>query len=186
MLAYSSVENMGIMAIGFGLGGLRAVAATLHMIAHSLIKGAFFLIAGDILHAWKRRDIAGASGVLATWPRTGWIWILAFVAISGLPPFAAFFSEIMLMSALLAAGYPVLLAVFLFLMTVIIWGMGRGVLAVALGDRRVDIAGHKSSSIWPQAILLGLAMVLVFAMPQPMEVFLRDVAALLGVGGGVR
>lgn len=186
MLAYSSIENMGIMAIGFGLGGAGALAAVLHMIAHSLVKGAFFLTAGDILHAWKRRDIAGASGVLATWPRTGWVWLMAFIAISGLPPFAAFFSEIMLMSALLENGYPVLLAVFLLLLTVIIWGMGRGVLSVALGPVRPDLAGHKRSAVWPQAALLLLAIGIVFAMPQPVEEFLRDVAAILGVQRGLR
>ncbi|HOG64946.1 MAG TPA: proton-conducting transporter membrane subunit [Spirochaetota bacterium] len=186
MLAYSSIENMGIMAIGFGLGGAGAVAAVLHMVAHSLVKGAFFLTAGDILHAWKRRDIAGAGGVLATWPRTGWVWLTAFVAISGLPPFAAFFSEIMLMSALLEAGYPVLLALFLLLLTVIIWGMGRGVLAVAMGPARPDLAGHRSSAIWPQVLLLGLAIAIVVAMPQPVETFFRDVAAILGVNGGQR
>lgn len=180
MLAYSSIENMGIIVIGFALGGLGAIAATLHMVAHSLAKAAFFLTAGDILHRWKSRETGGASGargVLATAPRTGWAWIVSFVAISGFPPFPAFFSELMIVAALLAAGLPVLMVVFLGLLTVIMFGMGRAVLAIALGPKRTDLASSHREPVWPQFLLLSLAVVVGLFMPAPVADFLQAVAA---------
>jgi len=108
LLAYHSVENIGIIALGLGVGvlGLRvgspAVAvigfagALLHVLNHALFKGLLFLAAGNILHSTHTREIDHLGGLLKRMPRTGLIFLVGAAAISGLPPLNGFVSEFLI------------------------------------------------------------------------------------------
>ena len=105
LLAYSSVENIGIITLGMGLGilGLHAhnpmltilgfLGALLHILNHGLFKGLLFLGAGSILHYTGTRDINQLGGLLKKMPVTGYTFLVGSVAISGLPPLNGFISE---------------------------------------------------------------------------------------------
>ncbi len=105
MLAYSSVENLGIIFIGLGLSMiffsqgmpslaiLGLLAALLHSLNHTLFKGALFLGAGAILHASHERNMENLGGLLRNMPWTGTCFLLACLSISALPPFNGFVSE---------------------------------------------------------------------------------------------
>lgn len=114
-LAYSSIENMGIIAMGFGFGflgescGSGAVAfcgfggAFLHMCNHSLLKGGLFLGAGSVQRAAGTLNMDIMGGLLKRMPLTGSVFILNSIGICGLPPFNAFASEILIYCAGLTA-----------------------------------------------------------------------------------
>lgn len=105
LLAYHSVENIGIIALGLGLGclglsnhrpGLALLGfagAILHTLNHALFKSLLFLGSGAFHHALGTRDIEAGGGLLKTMPWTSALSILAAAAISGIPPFNGFISE---------------------------------------------------------------------------------------------
>ena len=93
MLAYSSVEHMGILALGVGLGGAGSFGALLHAVNHSLAKAMLFLLAGNILAAYRTKATAEVRGMARVLPVTGALWIAGFLAITGSPPFGPFVSR---------------------------------------------------------------------------------------------
>lgn len=115
LLAYSSVENLGIifMALGLALiflgtghaliGTLAFVAALYHVINHALFKGLLFLGAGAILHSTHERDLEQMGGLLRRMPWTGWFFLIGSVSIAALPPFNGFVSEWLTFQAALQA-----------------------------------------------------------------------------------
>src|SRR5262249_46299958 len=87
LLAYSSVEHMGILSLGVGLGGAGIFGSMLHAINHSLTKASLFLVAGNILAVYKTRSIGQVQGVSRVLPVSGIVWLAGFFAITGSPPF---------------------------------------------------------------------------------------------------
>jgi formate hydrogenlyase subunit 3/multisubunit Na+/H+ antiporter MnhD subunit len=111
VLAYSTVENAGIVALGLGLGllglagGMPVVAvlafagALLHVWGHALAKGVLFLAAGAVAHATGSRALDRLGGLLRTMPETGAAFLVGAAAITGLPPLGGFASELLLLVA---------------------------------------------------------------------------------------
>jgi hydrogenase-4 component F len=94
LLAYSSIEHMGIIALGIGFGGAAGPAALLHVLNHSLAKVLLFLLAGTIILAFGTQKIRRIRGLLATSPLTGVLFFGGILAVAGSPPFGAFWSEL--------------------------------------------------------------------------------------------
>ncbi len=94
MLAYSSVEHMGILALGVGIGGAAGFGAMLHAVNHSVTKAMLFFVAGNILAAYKTQEYRRTcAGVLRVLPISGVLWLAGFLAITGSPPFGTFLSD---------------------------------------------------------------------------------------------
>jgi hydrogenase-4 component F len=133
MLAWSSVEHMGLLALAVGVGGTGASAAMLHAVNHSLTKGMLFLLAGNVLGHYRSRASADVRGLLRTLPVTGFLWVLGFLAITGSPPFAPFVSELAIVRAAFVEGHAVVGVAVLALLALLFLGMARVVLAMAHG-----------------------------------------------------
>jgi formate hydrogenlyase subunit 3/multisubunit Na+/H+ antiporter MnhD subunit len=115
-LAYSSVENMGLITLGFGvafwawsaghpqIAALAMAGALLHAWNHTLMKGLMFLAAGSVLHGTGTRDLEHLGGVMQRMPRTGSLMLVGALAIAGLPPMNGFVSEWLLYLALMHTG----------------------------------------------------------------------------------
>ena len=115
LLAYSSVENVGIIAMGVGLATvgralgrgdlvvLGLAGALLHVLNHSLFKPLLFLVAGNVLHATGTRRIASLGGLARAMPRTFVFFVIGAIAICGLPPLNGFAGEFLLYAGLLRA-----------------------------------------------------------------------------------
>ena len=100
LAAYSSVEHMGVVALGFGFGGpLGVIGALYHMLNHSLAKSLVFFGAGNMMHAYESKEIDRMRRVLRYFPRSGAIWLAGAVAITGAPPFGLFLSELTVLRA---------------------------------------------------------------------------------------
>lgn len=113
VLAYSSVENIGIILLGVGAGllfrsynlnsltALALVAALFHSLNHAVFKGLLFLGAGSVLHATGTRNMEEMGGLLHSMPQTGAFFLIGSLAISAMPPFNGFISEWLTFQALL-------------------------------------------------------------------------------------
>jgi hydrogenase-4 component F len=100
LMAYSSVEHMGVVALGIGFGGVLGVAGALyHMLNHSLNKSLMFFGAGGMMHGYDTKEISKIRLVGRRFPVMGAIWLAGAVAITGAPPFGLFASELTILRA---------------------------------------------------------------------------------------
>jgi hydrogenase-4 component F len=185
LLAYSSVEHMGILVLGIGLGGPAVFAALLHLLNNGLTKGVLFLSAGNIHRAYGSKTTDRVSGALHRVPLSGGLFLLGFLAGSGSPPFGPFLSEFGIVSAAFGSGRYVVGGLFLAALLAIFLGMGVTVLAVVLGTPTPDTGkrpfrdGILSGA--PVLTLAGLVLVMGLYVPPPLEALLREAAASLEV-----
>jgi hydrogenase-4 component F len=106
LMAYSSIEHMGVVALGFGFGGSLGIAgAFYHMLNHSLNKSLMFFGAGNMMRAYGTKRIGQIRGVSEYFPMTGALWLAGAIAITGAPPFGLFLSEFTIMRAGLQPGF---------------------------------------------------------------------------------
>ncbi|MEO8584982.1 MAG: proton-conducting transporter membrane subunit [Acidobacteriota bacterium] len=173
MLAYSSVEHMGILVIGVGVGGIALVGALLHVVNNALTKVVLFLSAGNIHRAYGSKSIDKVSGALRRVPVSGALFLAGFLAITGSPPFGPFISEFTILSGAMSGRHFVVAALFLVFLVVIFIGMGATVLAVVQGP--VSPAGATTDfrdTFWRVApMLAALSMVLVMGIWIPGAVY---------------
>jgi hydrogenase-4 component F len=135
MLAYSSVEHLGLVTLGLGFGGPWGVAgAMLHIANHALAKSVLFLLSGRIRTAYASTEIDAVRGLLARLPVTGPLFFTAMLALMGLPPFGLFVSEVMILGAGFAAGYSVVAAVALGLVVIAFAGLLRALQGMLYGE----------------------------------------------------
>lgn len=166
MLAYSSIENMGIIAIGIASGGIGVFAAILHLIAHSLIKSSFFMTAGNILHIFKTKKVIEVQGLLETDSKTGWLWVLCGLLILGVPPSPMFFSKLLILKQLFIEKHYILAGIFLFLITVVAYGIIRAVIKMSFSPQLLkEKIKLPIRNYIPQIILLSLTLVLGLYIP---------------------
>ena len=105
LMAYSSVEHMGVIALGIGFGGVLGVAGALyHMLNHSLNKSLMFFGAGSMMRSYRTKDINSIRLVSRNFPVVGALWLAGAVAITGAPPFGLFASEFTILRAGLQTG----------------------------------------------------------------------------------
>jgi hydrogenase-4 component F len=106
LMAYSSVEHMGVLALGFGFGGPLGIAGALyHMLNHSLNKSLMFFGAGNVMRSFGSKEIVDIRGVWAREPVHGALWLAGAAAITGAPPFGLFLSEIVILRAGFERGF---------------------------------------------------------------------------------
>jgi hydrogenase-4 component F len=176
MLAYSSIEHMGLVGIGFALGPLGMFAALLHLINHAVAKSMSFLLAGRILRRYGTTEVAGVSGLLKAMPWTGPLFAAGIFTLVGLPPFGLFVSEYLLVKAAVVAGrFWVAGAVLLLLLTAFISLMNHlsGMLYGAVPDG-VTVGEPRG---WALIALGGCAIVLValgLVLPWPVIALLHQ------------
>lgn len=123
LLAFSSVENIGIIALGFGLGSKIAVfGALLHSLVHAFGKSMLFLTAGNILSAYKTKRIDKINALIKTMPINAVFLILGMLVITGAPPFPAFFSEYYIIVASVETGNYIITALYSFCLLLVFAG----------------------------------------------------------------
>jgi len=185
MLAYSSVEHMGILVLGVGIGGMAAYGALLHLINNGLTKGVLFLSAGNIHRSYGSKLIGDVQGALKRLPLSGGLFLAGFLAITGSPPFGPFVSEFTILNGAVGGGHFVAAALFLLLLAIVFIGMGATVLPVVLGTPPAHSAtnGFRDSFATGAPIVLFLALVLFLGVyvPHPLDSLLRDAATYLEV-----
>lgn len=171
MLAYSSVEHMGILSVGAALGPAGVFAALFHVWSNGLTKGALFLCSGNIRRAAGSASIDEVRGMAALAPRSSLLFVTGIFAVTACPPFAPFFSELRILHAAFAGGHGLAAALLLACLLFAFFGLTRVAFATVNGRPRaaprltsarfVESAGL----IWPPAALLALSLALGLCMP---------------------
>ncbi len=185
MLAYSSVEHMGILAIALGLGGGATFAALLHLLNNALAKGAMFLSVGNIHRAFGGKTTGEVRGALRRLPLSGTLFLLGLFAVTGSPPFGLFVSELLILKSGFAAGRWVVGGLFLALLLLVFAGMGATSLDALEGrpPRSARRSAYRDSFTTFAPALALLALVLLFGLhlPAPVRTLVEDAAAALAV-----
>ncbi|MGS0895937.1 proton-conducting transporter transmembrane domain-containing protein [Burkholderia stagnalis] len=191
LMAYSSVEHMGVLALGLGFGGPVAIAAVLyHMLNHSLNKSLMFFGAGNMMRTYGTKDIGAIRRVWVRFPVTGSLWLAGAVAITGAPPFGLFLSEMTLMRAGFATAHAWAVVVLLVLLIVIFIGFLNHFRVMYLdagqagGNADIE-SGHGVASAWMMVPMwLAIAPVLILGIwwPDTLWRFFQTVAIDLGGG----
>jgi hydrogenase-4 component F len=183
MLAYSSIEHMGILVLGLGIGGVAIYGALLHLINNGLTKGVLFLSAGNIHRAYGSKVTDNVRGAIQRLPLSGALFLAGFLAITGSPPFGPFVSEFTIVNAAVGSGQFVVSGVFLLLLGIVFVGMGATVLTVVQGEAPEPNTpnGFHDSFSTGAPILLFMALVLLLGLyiPAPLESLLRDAATFV-------
>ncbi len=188
LLAYSSVEHIGIIAAGIGIGGkLGLYGALLHLFNHAFAKSLMFFLAGNITQHYNTKKIARIRGVLQAYPAAGTLLLLGAFAIAGSPPFGPFLSEFAIVSAGFAGGHVVAAVLFLFFLALVFGGLIYYATNMAFGSppprvERVEGGGDAWSTA---AILVPLTLVVAMGVyiPAPLNGLLEQVVRV--IGGGV-
>ena len=136
MLAYSSIEHMGILSIGASLGAPGVWAALFHVWSNSLTKGALFLCAGNIRRAAGSSLLDDVRGMAHIAPRSATLFVVGMFAITACPPFAQFFSELKVLGAAFQTGHAWAAGGFLVCLLLAFFGLSRVVFSVVDGRPR--------------------------------------------------
>jgi len=119
LLAFSSIENMGIIVLGIGFGGAARPAALLHVLNHSIAKVLLFLVAGDIILRFGTQRIQRIRGIFRQTPLSGFLLFGGILAIAGSPPFGGFWSEFGILVGGIAGGHLTASLIYLVLLAVL-------------------------------------------------------------------
>jgi len=183
MLAYSSVEHMGILALGIGFGGIGLFGSLLHMFNNGLAKGVLFLSAGNIHRAFGSKFTDAVAGALRRVPVSAALLLAGFLAISGSPPFGPFVSEFTILNASVDGGHTVATVLMLVFLLVVFVGMGATVLAVIQGEpsacSRESTYREGFFTCAPIVLLMALVLVLGVYLPPPLRMLLDDAVRFL-------
>jgi hydrogenase-4 component F len=183
MLAYSSVEHMGILVLGLGIGGPALFGTLLHVLTNGLTKGVLFLSAGNIHRAYGSKSTEQVRGALRRLPLSGGLFLAAFVAITGSPPFGPFISEFAILKGAFAAGRFAAGGLFLCLLLAIFIGTGATVLAVVQGPAPAPARAtpYRDGLLTggPVVALMALVLLLGLYLPASLRELLADAVRFL-------
>lgn len=180
MSAYSSLENMGIVAIGLGTGGIGYYAAFLHLIFHSFTKASIFYQIQQVHHLYKSYLIRNTGGYFNYYTPGAMVILLCFISITAMPPSGMFVSEFMIFRAMFEKHYIVLLVFLLILLTFAMWALGKNFFRLTFSPPiDLDVRHLTDEKISPveslsQFILLGMVIYLGFNPPAQMVELINE------------
>ena len=183
MLAYSSVEHIGIICLGLGFGGYWGVfGALLHVVNHALSKSLLFILSGNILLKYHSTEIREVRGLLHSAPWTGALFLAGTLALIGLPPFAPFISEFIIFRAGLES-HPWAATAGIVLLVIVFGGMLASVNQMLYGEPPDDLPRGDALRLWlmPLAANFALLLMLGLTLPAPFVAALKQVLQVLGV-----
>ncbi|MEW5867655.1 MAG: hydrogenase 4 subunit F [Chloroflexota bacterium] len=170
LLAYSSVENIGLIVLGLGVGGpAGTLAALLHAINHSLVKSLMFCTSGNILLKYHTRNLDKVKGMLRVAPFTSLLLMVGALALIGSPPFNIFISKFGIISAGIQTDHLWLMIVCLLFLSVVFAAFIRVISSAVFGEvpAGIEKGDLKATTLLPVAILMVLILILgVYVPPQ--------------------
>lgn len=163
-LAYSSVEHMGMLAFGIGIGGSAAGGALLHVLHNSVCKVGLFMAAGNIHRAYGSKSTDEVQGVLRRLPGTGALLLVGFFAITGSPLFGPFVSEYQMVSGAFATGHFWAGLAFLALLLLVFLGMGNTLINCSLGPAPENSQERHFHDSFAMVAPIAVCMLLTLAL----------------------
>lgn len=180
LMAYSSIEHAGIIMLGFGFGGIGIYAGLLQMMYHAFAKALLFLLSGNLFFTYNSDQIKNVKGVLKILPTTGILLILGFLAITGVPPFGTFLTELYIAMAGLK-NYPIIVMIALIAFILVFIGFFRSVFSMAYGEPPINMIKEKTN-FWTILPLIGLAILLIVLsvyLPHFLQTLIQNASAFI-------
>ena len=185
LLAYSSVEHIGLITFGLGIGTPLAVyGALLHIVNHAVAKSGLFYLAGVITQEYQTKNIVRIRGLMHVSPLLGTLFMVAVFAITGSPPFSIFVSKFTLIWAAFAGGFPVLGGVTLLLLSAVFAGMMYYCMRMSFGaaPRKLEFQRIGIPAMAAMAISIGIVVISGMFLPSWLHNILTQAVAIV-VGG---
>ena len=183
IIAYSSIEHMGMLMFGMGVGGVAVFGALLHMIHNGLTKGWLFLSAGNVYYVYGTKDTGKIRGMLRRVPWSGWMLLVGVFAITGSPPFGPFVSEFQILSTTFKTGHLSAGLLFLVLLLLVFFGMAGIVIQCSLGpcpEPSEDTGRHENvAMVLPVLFYMGLILLLGVYTPPFLQQWINEAVAFL-------
>ncbi len=182
LLAYSSVEHMGIIALGLGLGGIGTFAGLWHAMNHSICKILAFFSIGSLGQLYGTHDLGKMAGAMRRSPLWGLGFFVSVLILIGSAPFAIFMSELQILRAAIHQEAWVVLAIFLAAAALVFIGALKLAIAAAWGEE-VVVPRTQSSSIIDVLLVigaLGLLLLLGLWLPTPLHGMMESAAQIIG------
>lgn len=182
LFAYSSIEHIGIIFIGFGIGGpLGIFGAILHIFNHAVSKTIMFFCAGDIAREYKTRNMNSISGVINALPFTGVMSVVGSFALAGFPPFSIFMSELMILTALFTRNAYIAAFLMLLFLAIAFAGIIMHSSRVIFGPAPKDVVAKKISLLNAMSFLLPIIFILMFGIliPWPFSKIISSAVLIL-------
>ncbi|HEY5901176.1 MAG TPA: hydrogenase 4 subunit F [Anaerolineales bacterium] len=185
LLAYSSMENIGLIMLAFGIGGPAGIfAGLLQAINHSLVKSLMFCTSGNILIKYGSRDLDRVKGMLQVIPASGLLMIAGALALVGTPPFNIFLSKFLIVTSGLGGGHVWLMVLCLIFLTIIFAAFFRVIGSAVFGESPEGI--RKGEANWltllPGAVLIVLIITLGFYIPPSLMKLLNSASGVVMTG----
>ena len=186
MLGYSSIEHMGILALGIGLGGVGVWASLFHLINNVFAKGLIFLAAGNLYQIFQTKKVENIQGVIHRMPATGIFLILGFLVLCGFPPFGIFYSELLILKQAITTDRYVVVFFYVLFLSVIFFGFSKVILGMALGRPPENVHNENKKEDFFMIVPLVVLMVVLFFtgvfVPEGLYHFIDEASMLLGGG----
>jgi len=183
MLAFSCTEHMGIITLALAAGGIGYYAAILHIVLHSFAKAGFFYQIGQVYNVYKSYVIKECGNYVKLDPLGAIVVILAFICITAIPPSGLFVTEFMMFKSLFAGNHYYAAISALFLLTVIIFVIGKNLLHLLFhnGDELKTPKSFKVNNLETasQFVLLGLIIYLGVNPPEFLSDLIKGATAIL-------
>jgi len=184
LLAYSSIEHMGIITLSFGTGGAYGLyASLLHILNHAFGKPLMFFVTGHIRAMHGSVEVGGVKGVLKTAPFVGVLGFIGVLALTGMPPFSLFLSEFLMLRGLAEGGHWYIIFVFLAASGVVFYGFMRAFGGMFFGVPPADVRKPVQSRLSGAVLFCLGAGLLVFGLYIP-DALDRLITMSVGVVGG--
>ena len=184
MLAYSSVEHMGLICLGLGFGGYwGTLGALLHVMNHALSKSLLFILSGNIFLKYRSTDIRRVRGLLRSSPLVGGAFLAGTLALIGLPPFGPFISELIIFRAGMENGPRWVAVAAIALLVVVFAGVIGNVNQMLYGapPERADRSFVHMWTLAPLSVNFALLLALGLTLPPALLAVLKQVLRVLGV-----
>jgi len=183
MMAYSSIEHMGLVMLGVAAGGIGYYAAILHIILHSFVKTSLFFQFTQLYRVFQNKSIYHVGNYFKYNTSGAMVLLLGFISATAMPPSGLFVSEFLIFRSMFEAHQIILLIVVLLLLTMIIWAFGKNILKilfippVGFDESRVPVISPWESS--SQFILLALAVYLGLNPPTEFVQLIKESIMML-------
>ncbi len=200
LLAYSSIEHMGIISLSFGLGGIYGLyAALLHILNHAIAKPLMFFVTGRIHLVSHGARLDKVKGFLKISPLTGVLGFAGIAALAGVPPFNTFLSEFMMLKGLAAGSHWYIMAVFLAASGLVFFSLLKGFGGMLLGKPSLGPAPEgtlplrsreeiRKKAWWPASVMMALLgaglLFMGFNIPGGIDKLITRSMAIF-TGGGI-
>ncbi|SMH70955.1 hydrogenase 4 subunit F [Candidatus Nitrosotalea okcheonensis] len=186
MLAYSSVEHMGIVSLGIGFGGIFGIyGAILQIINHAIAKPLMFFASGMVSQKYETKVMSKIKGIIKVMPITGALFLIGGFALVGMPPFNIFLSEFLVLSSGFQSGQFLVTILVIAFLVITFAVFLRHLIKMIFGN---PVLGMKKDdmgklAIIPMMILASLVIIFGFYIPEQLQTLVHNASSIINGGG---